>query len=103
MASLAAILLVVAWNMSDAKHFINIIRVAPRSDVAVLLTCFLLTVVFDMALAVGVGLAALLFMRRMATLTGVQLVTSQQQPHLVDLPKQVAVYESMVHCSLARQ
>ncbi len=94
MASLAAILLVVAWNMSDAKHFINIVRTAPPSDVAVLLTCFVLTVVFDMVLAVGVGvvLAALIFMRRMASLTGVQLVNQQQHPHLADLPKHVVVY-----------
>lgn len=48
-----------------------------------------------MVLAVGVGvvLAALLFMQRMAALTGVQLVTSQQHPHLVDLPKHIAVYD----------
>lgn len=95
MASLAALLLIVAWNMSDAKHFVNIIRVAPRNDVAVMLTCFGLTVIFDMVLAVGVGvvLAALLFMRRMASLTGVELVTRQQQPQLGELPKHVAVYD----------
>jgi sulfate permease, SulP family len=66
MASMAALLLVVAWNMSEAHHFIRIIRIAPRSDILVLLTCFLLTVFFDMtvAVAVGMGLAAVLFIRR---------------------------------------
>jgi SulP family sulfate permease len=71
MAGLAALLLRVAWNMSEAKHFVHTVRVAPRSDVLVLVTCFVLTVVFDMVVAVSVGvvLAALLFMRRMADLT----------------------------------
>jgi SulP family sulfate permease len=47
--------LVVAWNMSEIRHFLHVARVAPRSDALVLLTCFLLTVVFDMVLAVSVG------------------------------------------------
>ena len=95
MASLAALLLIVAWNMSEVKHFINTLKIAPPSDVAVLLVCFFLTVVFDMVLAVGVGvvLAALLFMRRMAELTGAQLVTQREHPHFADLPPQVAVYD----------
>jgi SulP family sulfate permease len=63
--------LVVAWNMSEVRHFLNIVRIAPKSDVTVLLVCFVLTVVFDMVIAVsfGVVLAALLFMRRAAELT----------------------------------
>jgi SulP family sulfate permease len=71
MASLAALLLVVAWNMSERRHFKHIVAVAPKSDVTVLLTCFFLTVFFDMvkAVSVGVVLAALLFMKRMAELT----------------------------------
>ncbi len=93
MASLAALLLIVAWNMSEAKHFLHALRVAPRSDVLVLLTCFLLTVVFDMVVSVTVGvmLAALLFMRRMAEVSGVRLV--DQHPLLTGLPKDVLVYE----------
>ena len=56
----------------------HIVRVAPKSDVAVLLTCFGLTVVFDMVIAVSVGivLAALLFMRRMAEVTQARLIDS---------------------------
>ncbi|MES1208926.1 MAG: C4-dicarboxylic acid transporter DauA, partial [Pseudomonadota bacterium] len=75
MAALAALLLLVAWNMSDAKHVGHVLRVAPGSDVLVLVTCFALTVVFDMVVAVSVGvvLAALLFMRRMAEITQARL------------------------------
>ena len=63
MASLSALLLVVAWNMSEVKHFVNILKVAPKHDVYVLLTCFVLTVLLDMqiAVAVGIGLASILF------------------------------------------
>ena len=62
MAALAALLLIVAKNMAEVRHFVHIVRVAPRSDVIVLLTCFSLTVLFDMVIAVSVGvvLAALL-------------------------------------------
>jgi SulP family sulfate permease len=79
MAALAALLLLVAWNMSDAKHFGHILRVAPRSDVLVLVTCFALTVIFDMVVAVSVGvvLAALLFMRRMAEITQARLTDGE--------------------------
>ncbi len=95
MASLAALLVIVAWNMSDAKHFIHVSKSAPRSDVAVLLTCFGLTVIFDMVLAVGVGmaLAATLFIRRMTELTGTALLSNQEHEHLRDLPSDVAVYD----------
>ena len=50
MASLAALLLLVAWNMAEFRHVRHMIRVAPRSDVFVLLTCYVLTVAFDMVL-----------------------------------------------------
>jgi SulP family sulfate permease len=72
MAGFAALLLLVAWNMSDARHFVHILRVAPRSDVLVMLVCFALTVLLDMvrAVAVGVVLAAVLFIRRMAEISG---------------------------------
>ena len=77
MAALAALLLVVARNMSEARHFVRLARIAPRADVIVMLTCFGLTVAFDMVIAVTVGvvLAALLFMRRMAVLTASTLET----------------------------
>jgi SulP family sulfate permease len=94
MASLAALLLLVAWNMSEAKHFVHTLKVAPRSDILVLLTCFALTVLFDMTISVTVGvlMAALLFMRRMAALSGVQLIEGQAHGK-VSLPKGVMLYE----------
>jgi SulP family sulfate permease len=92
MASLAALLLLVAWNMSEVDHFWHTVKVAPKSDVAVLLTCFLLTVIFDMVIAVtaGVLLASLLFMRRMAVTTVGRFV-SDALPG--PLPEGVVVYD----------
>jgi SulP family sulfate permease len=95
MASLAALLVIVAWNMSEAKHFLHTVRVAPKSDVAVLLTCYALTVIFDMVVAVTAGmiLAAFLFMRRMAEVASVQLV-GEDHPHInLELPREVLLYE----------
>jgi SulP family sulfate permease len=68
LAALAAILFVVAWNMSEARHFIDLLRHAPRNDVLLLLVTFVLTVFADLVIAVNVGvmLAALLFMKRMS-------------------------------------
>ena len=95
MASLAALLLFVAWNMAELDHFAHMLKVAPRSDVAVLLTCFFLTVLFDMVVAVGVGvvMAALLFMRRMAEVSEVRLVDAHPLGLTRPLPKGVIAYE----------
>lgn len=67
LAVLAAILFVVAWNMSEARHFVKMLHRAPRADVVILLTTFLLTVFADLIIAVNIGviLAVLQFMRRM--------------------------------------
>lgn len=95
MASLSALLLLVAYRMAEVKHFARMIRIAPKSDVFVLLICFGLTVWFDMVIGVTVGvvLAALLFMRRMAELTqAVQLVRAGKGSGL-SVPPQVFYYE----------
>jgi SulP family sulfate permease len=78
MATLAAILIFVAYNMSEWHLFLNIARSSPRSDVAVLFITFLLTVLIDLTVAIQVGvvLAAFLFMRRMAMVTKVGFVTN---------------------------
>lgn len=75
MASLAALLLVIAKNMADFRHCAFVIRTAPKGDSLVLVVCFALTVGMDMVVAVSVGvvLAALIFMRRMSELSGVDL------------------------------
>lgn len=101
LAVLAAILFVVAWNMSEVKHFIRILRRAPRADVAILIITFLLTVFADLVVAVNIGviLAVLQFMRRMAASVEVQqmdeqdLRTELQQQGLSDLPAGLLVYE----------
>jgi len=96
MPALAALLLLVAYNMSDVKHFRHVLRVAPKSDVSVLLACFVLTVLFDMVVAVttGIMLAALLFMRRMAEISGARVVEDDNHPALrAGLPEGVVLYE----------
>ncbi|GMV68836.1 MAG: sodium-independent anion transporter [Pseudomonadota bacterium] len=77
MAALAGLLLMTAWNMSEARHFMHVLRRAPGSDVMVLLTCFSLTVLFDMVVAVtvGMGLAAILFIKRVIDLTEGRLLS----------------------------
>ncbi len=95
MSSMAALLLIVAWNMAEVEHFIHTLKVAPKSDMAVLIICFLLTVIFDMVIAVGVGvlLGALFFIRRMASLTeGAFLNSEQTKFHKMIVPKDVILY-----------
>jgi sulfate permease, SulP family len=96
MASLAALMVYVAWNMAELHNFVGIVRVAPKSDVLVLLTCFLLTVFTDMVVSVSVGfvLAALLFMRRMSELTESRLtLDASQEGGSTKVPKGALLYE----------
>jgi SulP family sulfate permease len=78
LATLAAILVVVSYHMSEWRTFRSELT-APKSDVAVLLTTFSLTVIVDLTVAIEVGmvLAAFLFMRRMAEVTNVSIVTRE--------------------------
>ncbi len=103
MAALSAVLLVVAYNMSEASVFRGLLR-GPRSDVLVLLTTFGLTVMVDlvMALEVGIVLAALLFMRRMSEVSTVRSITDQYKDEepvgfaaedVVVLPEGTEVFE----------
>lgn len=82
LATLAAILFVVAYNMSEVRHFARMVRRAPRADVAILLITFSLTVFADLVVAVNVGviLAILQFMRRMASAVEVE-VQSHEAPY----------------------
>jgi SulP family sulfate permease len=77
MATLAGILVVVAYNMSEWHHFVKLLK-SPKMDIAVLLVTFLLTVLVDLTVAIqaGVVLAALLFMKRMSDVTQVGYITS---------------------------
>jgi len=94
MAALAALLLMVAWTMSEPKHVIHTLKISPRNDVLVLLTCFILTVLFDMVLAVGVGLllAAGLFIKSMSELTDTENVSREHFGELDELPESVVLY-----------
>ncbi len=78
MPALAAILVVVAFNMSEYRIFIRLFK-SPRSDVVVLLTTFGLTVIFDLTVAIEIGmiLAVILFMRRMAAVSNVSIITRE--------------------------
>ncbi|MEJ2740948.1 MAG: C4-dicarboxylic acid transporter DauA [Gammaproteobacteria bacterium] len=91
MATMAAILVAVAWNMSEAHHVVHLLRTAPGSDVSVFWVCYGLTVVVDMQVAVAAGmvLAAAMFMRRMSELTRSTLLTERgvhpHQEHKADV------------------
>lgn len=104
MATLAAILVIVSYNMSEWRSFKSLLK-SPRSDVAVLLTTFFLTVIFDLTIAIEIGmvLAVLLFMRRMSLVTNVGIITRELQdeeetsdPNAInkkEVPKSVEVFE----------
>jgi len=79
-ASLSALLLIVAYNMSDLPHVKHILKTAPASDIFVFVSCFSLTVAFDMVIgvSVGVGLATFLFMKRMSDLTETVLLSESE-------------------------
>lgn len=96
-ATLSAILFVVAYNMSDVKRFSRILLTAPRSDKFVLLITFLLTILVDLVVAVNIGvvLATLLFMRRMAKTVQIESNTIAELHHEqinVDIPQNVSIY-----------
>lgn len=102
MATLAGILVVVAYNMSEWKNFAAVLR-GPRSDVAVLLTTFLLTVLVDLTVAIEIGmiLAAFLFMRKMIKSSEVSTFSLDREDSLPDtdsirnyeIPKEAEVFE----------
>ena len=87
-AAMAALLLMVAWNMSEAPKSVQLLKTAPRGDVLVFITCFSLTVLLDMVIAIttGVLLAAVLFMREMAEMTRVTDITGSQRMAGAGLP-----------------
>ncbi len=95
MSTMAAMLLIVAWNMSEAPKVVRLLRQAPVGDIAVLLTCFSLTVVVDMVVAIsaGVVLAALLFMRDIAQMTRVTDISSNRKHVPEPLTDEWGVYK----------
>ena len=103
MTTLAGVLLVVAANMADWKSFFHLCKTAPKSDIIVLVITFLLTVFFDLVIAIEVGvvLAAFLFMKRMSDTANIKSwkyieqpdVTPGESEKLMNVPKSIRVYE----------
>ena len=102
MPTIAAILFIVAYNMSEIKKFATICKISPKSDIFILILTFVLTVVFDLVVAIGIGivLAAILFMKRMADETHVygwkyneDETTDADNIELKTVPKNTLVYE----------
>lgn len=101
MPTIAAILFMVAYNMSEWREFVHLLRTAPKSDITVLVLTFVLTVVFDLVVAIEFGmiLAAMLFMKRMSDVTEVEgwtYVDPEDDPDNIGLkavPKDTFVYE----------
>ena len=95
MAALSALLLMVAWNMSEIKHFINIVKVAPGNDILILLTCFFLTVLIDMqvAVAIGMGLASILFIKKTIDLHSIELTNNRTNIIHPDIPDNISIYD----------
>ena len=104
MATLAAILIMVAYNMSEWHSFKSLLK-SPRSDVVVLLTTFFLTVIFDLTIAIEIGmvLSVILFMKRMSEVSNVSVITRElvdadekPDPNSVNrkqIPEDVEVFE----------
>lgn len=101
MPTIAAILFMVAYNMCQWRPFVRLVKTAPKSDILVLIVTFVLTVAFDLVIAIGVGmvLACLLFMKRMSeetSLTSWKYVDDEEDPDSISLrkvPQSVRVYE----------
>ncbi|MBQ8247720.1 MAG: STAS domain-containing protein [Lachnospiraceae bacterium] len=101
MPTIAAILLQVAYNMSGWREIVTLLKSAPKSDILVLLVTFFLTVIFDLVVAIEVGmvLAAILFMKRMSDVTDVQswkYIDDENDKDSIDLkvvPANTRVYE----------
>lgn len=103
MTTLAAVLLVVAANMADWSSFFRLCKTAPKSDIIVLVATFLLTVFFDLVVAIEVGvvLASLLFMKRMAETADVTTwkyidepdITPGEAEKMRDIPHSIRVFE----------
>jgi len=95
MPIIAAILFMVAYNMCEWRQFVKICKTAPRSDILVLVLTFVLTVVFDLVVAIEVGmiLSAILFMKRMADVTRVRGWSEADAAHRLNLPHGTQVFD----------
>lgn len=107
MPTIAAILFMVAYNMSGYQEFIRLVKASPKSDIIVLMATFLLTVIFDLVVAIEIGIlmAAILFVKRMADVADIQCwkyleddasdddMNGPENIRLKKVPKHTLVYE----------
>lgn len=97
MPAIAAILFMVAYNMSEWRHFVHLAKTAPRSDILVLVVTFVLTVVFDLVVAIAAGLVLtlVLLMKRMEEVSSVRCWKQSEKPDdgLQNIPEGTLVYE----------
>ncbi len=103
MTTLAAVLIIVAWNMCNWSTFFNLIKTSPKSDIIVLVGTFFLTVIFDLVVAIEVGVvvSALLFMKRMSDTSEIKSwkyieepdVTDGEAEKLMSISKEIRVFE----------
>ena len=96
MPIIAAILFMVAYNMSEWRHFVDICKTAPHSDIFVLITTFVITVVFDLVFAIEIGMlmSAILFIKRMADVSNIRCwEESNGDDNLKEIPSGTAVFE----------
>ena len=96
MPVIAAILFMVAYNMSEWRQFLYVCKSAPKSDIAVLVLTFVLTVVFDLVVAIEIGLllTAVLFIKRMSDVTEVrEWEEASEDDRMKDIPKDTCVFE----------
>ena len=95
MASLAALLMYVAYNMGEPDHFFQLLRTSPKDDKIVLLSCFVLTIVFDMVIGVfgGLVVAAVLFAKQMTTSVSLKRGTEDMSALSQMAGKEILVYE----------
>ncbi len=95
MPIIAAILFMVAYNMCEWRQFVNICKTAPKSDIIVLVLTFVLTVVFDLVVAIEIGLifTAVLFIKRMTEVSAVRPWTRDDDDRMKVIPPKTEVYE----------
>ncbi|MBQ3573388.1 MAG: STAS domain-containing protein [Clostridia bacterium] len=99
MPAIAAILISVAYNMCQWRQFVTLVKESPKSDIAVLVGTFVLTVVFDLVVAIEVGIIAtcILFMKRMSDESNVRewiyIEDDEKSTELMNVPKHISVYD----------
>lgn len=101
MPAIAAILISVAYNMCQWRQFVSLLKASPKSDILVMVSTFILTVIFDLVVAIEVGIimACILFMKRMSEETHIkswkytQPDSTEQTKELMSVPKHISVYE----------